>query len=427
MPSEQWFIKILDKKKKLLEQGRKTRWLPEFMLKRYENWVNGLEWDWNISRDRHFGIPIPVWECQECNKIILAEEKELPVDPSRVKKMCCGGEAKPEIKVFDTWQTSSITPEIAIQLVNGKIKQPYSVRCNAHDIIRTWDFYTIVKSWLHQKTIPWDNMMVSGFVTLKGEKMSKSKGNVIAPQDITSNHGADSLRYWAASSKLGEDSDFQEKEVVTGKKFVTKIWNASKFIFQSLKQVKKVKLEEIDRIFLTRLNRVIEKATLGFENYEYSKAKDEAVNFFWHDFCDNYLEIVKNRIYSGNKKESAEYVLYHSLLTILKLMAPITPFITEELYLKYYKEKEKSIHISSWPKKFKVNSNKKDEEIWDKFIEILGKVRYAKSKAQKSMKSEIILTIEKDKHKQLISLLEDLKAVSCAREIKSGEFKVEFV
>ncbi|MCX6749014.1 MAG: valine--tRNA ligase [Candidatus Pacearchaeota archaeon] len=430
LPSEQWFIKILDKKKKLLEQGNKVSWKPEFMRKRYENWVNGLEWDWNISRDRHFGIPIPIWECKECGKLITADEKELPLDPSRVKKICCGKLASPELKVFDTWQTSSISPEIASELVQGKIKQPYSVRCNAHDIIRTWDFYTIVKSLMHQKTIPWQNIMISGFVTLQGEKMSKTKGNVIAPQDITSNHGADSLRYWAASSKLGEDTDFQEKEVVTGKKFATKIWNASKFIFQNLKLLKKPgKLEEIDRLFLTRLNNLVEKATKYFEDYEYARAKNHVIDFFWHDFCDNYLEIVKNRIYSGIKKESAEYVLYLSLRTILKLMAPITPFITEELYLKYYreKEKEKSIHISKWPEKIKVKSSKDDLDIWDSFIEILTKVRYAKSKAQKSMKAEIILIIEPKIKKQLGDLLEDLKAVTSSREIKTGEFGVKFI
>lgn len=430
LPSEQWFIKILDKKKKLLEQGNKVSWKPEFMRKRYENWVNGLEWDWNISRDRHFGIPIPIWECKECGKLITADEKELPMDPSRVKKICCGKLASPELKVFDTWQTSSISPEIASELVQGKIKQPYSVRCNAHDIIRTWDFYTIVKSLMHQKTIPWQNIMISGFVTLQGEKMSKTKGNVIAPQDITSNHGADSLRYWAASSKLGEDTDFQEKEVVTGKKFATKIWNASKFIFQNLKLLKKPgKLEEIDRLFLTRLNNLVEKATKYFEDYEYARAKNHVIDFFWHDFCDNYLEIVKNRIYSGIKKESAEYVLYLSLRTILKLMAPITPFITEELYLKYYreKEKEKSIHISKWPEKIKVKSSKDDLDIWDSFIEILTKVRYAKSKAQKSMKAEIILIIEPKIKKQLGDLLEDLKAVTSSREIKTGEFGVKFI
>jgi len=168
LPTAQWFIKILDIKEKLLSQGRKVQWRPEFMLKRYENWTNGLEWDWNVSRDRHFGIPIPAWECKKCGEIIIAKEKELPIDPMKSKKKCpkCKEEAEPESKVFDTWQTSSISPSIAISIAKNKIKEPFSLRCNAHDIIRTWDFYTITKSYLHNNILPWENMMVSGFVTL---------------------------------------------------------------------------------------------------------------------------------------------------------------------------------------------------------------------------------------------------------------------
>jgi len=224
LSTEQWFIKILDKKKKLIEQGRKVKWHPDFMRKRYENWVNGLEWDWSISRDRHFGIPIPVWQC-ECGEIILPEESELPVDPLQTKKECkkCKKEAKPEEKVLDTWATSSLTPQITSSLVDNRVKIPYSVRNNAHDIIRTWDFYTIVKSLYHENKIPWENMMVSGFVTLGKEKMSKSKGNVVEPQEVFEKYGADALRYWAAGSKLGNDLDYQEKDLVAGKKFLNGI------------------------------------------------------------------------------------------------------------------------------------------------------------------------------------------------------------
>ena len=431
IPTEQWFIKILDKKKKLIEQGRKIKWHPEFMQKRYENWVNGLQWDWNISRNRHFGIPIPAWKCEKCKKIIVAGEKELPVDPVKINKKCsCGGKAVPEEKVFDTWQTSSLTPQIGASLSSG-IKIPYSVRCNAHDIIRTWDFYTISKSLMHENKIPWENMMVSGFVTLEGEKMSKSKGNVIEPQLIIQNYGADALRFWAASSKLGEDLDYQEKETISGKKFVTKLWNASKFISQSLSHMKPKKLLETDRLFLSRLNKIIESVTAGFKNYEYSRARQEVSNFFWHVFCDNYLEIVKRRVYSGTKeeKESASWALYQSLLAILKMMAPITPYITEEIYQNYFKktEKEKSIHISEWPGKIEISEKKSDDETLNLLLQILGDVRMAKSKAQKSMKAEIILSLENDKKEKLKSIIDDLKGVICAREIKTGEFKVEFI
>ncbi len=434
--SKQWFIKYLDLKDKMLKWGSGLKWHPKFMKVRYENWIKGLQWDWLVSNQRYFGIPFPVWYCKKCGKEILAEEKDLPVDPlkDKPKKKCsCGNENfEPEKDVLNTWFTSSMTPQIATKLMPESLQNkifPMSLRPQAHEIITFWLFNTVFKSNIHFNKNPWKDVMISGFVTLEGEKMSKSKGNVIEPQTVLERYGADSLRYWASSSKLGEDLDYQEKELVTGKKFVTKIWNASKFIFQNLKLEKKAKLEEIDRIFLTRLNNVIEKVTDYFEEYEYAKAREETINFFRHDFCDNYLEIVKNRVYSGKKKESAEYALYHILLSILKLMAPITPFITDELYLKYFQanEQDLSIHISKWPKKLEVKSTRKDEEIWNILIDLLGKVRHSKSKAQKSMKAEIILTIEPETEKQLSGLIEDLKAVTCAREIRTGKFRVEFV
>jgi valyl-tRNA synthetase len=434
IPTAQWFIKILDINKKLLEQGKKVSWHPEFMLKRYENWVNGLEWDWNISRDRHFGIPIPAWECPKCKQIIVAEEKELPIDPLKTKKTCskCKIQAQPEIKVFDTWQTSSVSPQIAASLCPEQIKLPFSLRGNAHDIIRTWDFYTITKSYMHENKLPWENLVISGFITLKGEKMSKSKGNVIRPQEVMEKYGADSIRYWAASSKLGEDFDYQEKDVLTGKKFVNKILNATAFAFMNLKyQNKMPKLEETDRLFLTQLNKLIETATNAFQEYNYSRAKTETDSFFWQTLCDNYLEIIKNRVYQGTEqqKASAFYTLYQSLLTITKLFAPFTPFITEEIYQTHFKknEKAKSIHNESWPTLIKIKENKEDDKIWQKLLEIVKNVRQAKSEAKKSMKAEIVLTLEKVDMSLLSEVLEDLKTVSTAKEIKEGKFNIQFI
>jgi len=428
----QWFIKILDKKKKLLSQGKKVNWKPQFMFKRYENWVNGLEWDWSISRDRHFGIPIPVWFCEKCNETIIAEESELPVDPLQTKKKCpkCNSEAKPETKVLDTWATSSVTPQIISSLVDNKLKLPMSLRCNAHDIIRTWDFYTITKSFLHENEIPWKDLMVTGFVTLKGEKMSKSKGNVVDPKKVIENFGADALRFWAAGSKLGKDLDYQDQDLVAGKKTVTKLYNASKFVFMNLEDYdgkKPTKLKKTDEEFLQHLENLIKITTESFEKYEYSKAKAYTEKFFWNDFADNYIEIVKKRIYNetGQKKQSAQYTLYQSLLTILKLFAPIMPFITEEIYQTYFKKtaKDKSIHISRWPE------SKKDtqpSEPFTAFCELLSTVRQAKTNAQKSMNSEITLTLSKEDQKLIEGMLEDFKSVVNAKEIKEGKFKVEF-
>jgi valyl-tRNA synthetase len=432
LPTEQWFIKILDKKKELIKQGENIKWYPEFMFKRYENWVKNLEWDWNISRERHFGIPIPVWRCPKCKEFIIAEEKELPVDPLQIKKICekCNTQAEGEEKVLDTWATSSLTPQIASSLINNKLKIPYSLRPQAHDIIRTWAFYTITKSYLHEKKLPWKEIMISGFVTLEGEKMSKSKGNVISPQEVLNNYGADALRFWGSTSSLGEDLNYQEKDLITGKKFITKLFNASKFVFMNLQGYngeKPKKLEKIDELFLASLNNVKKKCTEAFEEYEYSKAKNEVERFFWNGFCDNYLEIVKNRVYNakGDKKISAQYVLYNSLLDILKMIAPIMPYITEEIYQTYYrkKEKDKSIHISSWPE---YKKQEKIEEL-ELFYNILTKVRQAKSEAKKSMKAEIILTIEKKDKEEIKEMIQDLQSVTNSKEIKQGEFNVEFL
>lgn len=434
LPTEQWFIKILHNKNKLIENGNKINWYPEHMFKRYENWIKGLEWDWSISRERHFGIPIPVWQCEKCSEVILAEEKELPVDPLQVKKICkkCKMEAKPEEKVLDTWATSSLTPEIASSFVDGEIKLPYSLRPQGHDIIRTWAFYTVVKALYHENKIPWKDITISGNVSMHGEKMSKSKGNTIAPQLIMQQYGSDALRYWASSSKLGEDLDYQEKDLVTGKKFVTKILNAANFVFLGLKhQTKQPELIETDRLFLVQLNKLIDSATESFDDYNYSRARLETDQFFWKVFADNYLEIVKKRVYSGTEKEkaSAFYTLFNSLLTILKLFAPITPFITEEIYQAHFRSYEKgnSIHLTSWPEKIKIKVAKNDEIVWYQLLEIIGKVRQAKSEAKKAMNSEIILFLNKEDKKSLIEVLPDLKGVVNAQEIKDGEFKVEFV
>jgi valyl-tRNA synthetase len=428
--TEQWFIKVLDNKKKLINQGKKIKWSPKYMQKRYDNWVNGLEWDWSISRERHFGIPIPVWECKDCNEIILPDEKELPIDPLEVKKSCpkCKKSAVPESKVLDTWATSSLSPQITSSLIDNKIEVPYSLRPQAHDIIRTWAFYTIVKSLYHENKIPWSNIMISGFVTLGGQKMSKSKGIGISPEKVTAEYGADALRYWAASSKLGEDLDYQEKDLITGKKTITKLWNATNFVFMNLsdyKNQKPKKLEVIDKLFLNKLNDLVEKCTKAFDKYEYSKVKSEVDKFFWNTFAANYLEIVKKRVYqgSGNKRLSAQYTLYQSLLIIIKLLAPIMPFVTEEIYQTYYKknEKGKSIHLERWPGFEK----SKDSGDLDIFMKTLGKVRQAKSNAKKPMNSEIILTIPGEDKEKLGLMIQDLIDVTNAQNVIEGKFKVE--
>ncbi len=438
--STQWFVKYLDLKKEMLKWGENLNWHPKFMFHRYANWVKGLQWDWLISRQRYFGISFPVWYCKKCGEIKIAEEKQLPVDPMQdkpLKKCSCGSEEFiPEKDVLDTWFTSSMTPRLSIELIDKKIWEnlfPMSLRPQAHDIISFWLFNTVVKSNLHYGKNPFKEVAISGFVLdPHGKKMSKSKGNVVAPQDVVEEYGADALRFWASSVKLGDDISYQEKDLVAGKKFINKILNASRFVFMNLEKYggkkKPKKLEVLDELFLDQLNSVIRDCTESFEKYEYSKVKSRAENFFWQDFTDNYLEIVKKRVYQGkgDKKLSAQYTLYQALLTLIKLFAPITPFITEEIYQEYFKklEKDKSIHLSEWPKEIKAKGDKKT---WQRTLEILAQVRQAKSKAQKSMNSEIILSLDKEDLTLIEKVKEDLMAVTGAKEINEGEFKVVFV
>lgn len=435
LPVEQWFIKVLHRKGELLKRGKEVNWFPKYMFKRYENWVKGLEWDWSASRNRHFGIPLPFWHCEKCGDVIVASDDELPVDPANTKKKCkkCNRDAVPETQVIDTWVTSSLTPQLTSELVKGVVKFPYSLRPQAHDIIRTWAFYTIVRAHYHENKIPWKDAAISGFVTLKGKKMSKSTGNVIDPHQVMEEYGADALRYWAAGSKLGEDLDYMEKDLVAGKKFVTKIMNAANFVFMNLKYEKKMpaKLVESDRLFLSQLNDLVKLATKEFDEYNYSKVKNDVDSFFWRVFADNYLEIVKNRVYNGTgeEKASAFYTLYQSLLAIVKMMAPFTPFVCEEIYQGHFKkfEKGKSIHLETWPLPVGIKELRHDEKIWGKMIDVIGKVRHEKSKAQRSMRAEIKLTLGPDDLKELEDVMNDLKAVCGALEIKGGKFGVEFL
>ena len=325
-----------------------------------------------------------------------------------------------------------MSPQLAVQLMPKPIQAklfPMSLRPQAHDIITFWLFNTVLKSNLHYNKMPWKDVIISGFVTLEGEKMSKSKGNIIEPQAVIEKYGADALRYWAASSKLGEDLDYQEEQVISGKKFITKILNATNFVFMNLgkQKPKPTKLLETDKLFLGKLNETIKQATQAFENYEYSKAKLEADNFFWDIFCNNYLEIIKNRVYNGNKKEkqSAYFSLYQMLFTILKLFAPITPFITEKLYQDYFKqEKEKSIHLTNWPKQGKLLT-KQEKGKFNLLLDIINKVRQAKSEAKKSIKAEINLILTNSDYKKLKPILSDLSSVVNAKQITTGKFKIE--
>jgi len=435
--TKQWFIKTLKYRNELIKRGKQIKWMPGFMRTRFENWTKNLGWDWVISRQRYYGIPIPAWYCPKCGEIILPNEKELPIDPMEIKKKCpkCACMANPDKDVFDTWMTSSNSPEVALKwLEDPKLYKkiaPMSLRPQSHDIIRTWAFYTILKSHLLFNRIPWKNVMIGTYILdEKGKGMHKSKGNAVWADDLLERYSVDAFRYWVGSAGIGNDLPFKEKELVAGKRFITKLNNAGRFVLMNLKGFKgkkPSKLEQIDLWMLQNVAKTLGNVKKLYSSYNISGAKRAIEDLFWNVFTDNYLEIIKNRIYNGTPKEktSAQYVLYESLLAILKMMAPITPFITEEIYQQGFSkdEKCKSIHISKWPE-IKIKENKKIKQAGDLFVRVLEKVRQEKSKAKKSVKAEIILTIDK---KALNKMLSDLKAVTNAKDIKEGKFKVEFL
>ena len=445
--TKQWFIKYLDLKEKFLELGKKLKWHPEHMRHRYEGWINGLQWDWCISRQRYFGVPFPVWYCSKCGEAMTADERDLPVDPlgEKPKKACkCGSkEFTPEKDVLDTWATSSLTPQIAARWVSDraffKKMFPMTLRTQAHDIISFWLFNTVVKAWLHEKKLPWKAAVIHGWaLDEKGKKMSKSKGNVIDPKDMINKYSSDALRFWAASCRLGDDLWFSEKEFVSGQRTVTKLWNAARFAIMHLEDYdskKPEKLELMDKWMLSRLSEVIKTATGAFENCEYIQAKLETEKFFWQDLCNNYLEIIKDRMYSPekyskNSRKSAQFTLYKSLLSVLKLFSPIMPHITEECYHLYFagREKKRSIHEGGWPQYEKELADREAEQTGNLAVQVISAVRKYKSSSNMSLKAEIsklVIGCGKAEEKKLKLVEADIKAATKAKELAFGKGKIK--
>jgi valyl-tRNA synthetase len=437
MKTAQWFINVLEHKETLLKAADDIEWYPAHMKVRYIHWVENLNWDWCISRQRFYGVPFPVWFTPE-GEVILADESQLPVDPFIDNPKNYNKQSKliPESDVMDTWNISSLSPQIILNWAEeNKINNyPTSLRPQAHDIIRTWAFYTIVKGIYHHGKVPWKNIVISGHVLdPKGQKMSKSKGNAIHPQDVLSKYGADSLRFWAAGSKLGEDLPYQEKDVITGKKTITKLWNASKFSIMNLEgynaaplaELNMSSLEVMDRWLISKLIKTVKIATESFDKYEYSSSKRETDIFFWQNFCDNYLEFIKHRTYNATDEKSklaAQKTLYYALLTQLKLFAPIMPFITEEIYQMYFKdfEKEQSIHTSSWPDYTPSLIDEEAEEAGDLAIKIMSEIRKYKSSKQLSLKAEIqkiSIICTKEQKERINTILDDLKSTGLLQSV----------
>ncbi|HEX7976638.1 MAG TPA: valine--tRNA ligase [Anaerolineales bacterium] len=422
--ANQWFIKVLDQKETFLNTGTQITWHPEHMQARYQAWVENLNWDWCISRQRYFGVPFPVWHCRDCDKVILAQEEELPVDPSerQPSQPCpnCGGNTfTPEEDVMDTWATSSLSPQIVGRwLAEPDLYRqvfPFSLRPQAHEIIRTWAFYTIVKSQDHFQTLPWKDVLISGW-GLAGEgmgKLSKSRGGgPLPPVEMIERYSADAVRYWAASTGPGRDSVISEEKIQMGAKLVTKLWNVARFSERFLNGYTPPELQPnlpsvmdptapaltpADRWILSRLQHLVSKVTNLFEGYDYAAAKNETEAFFWRDLADNYLEMCKQRLYdeAHPQREAARFALYHLLQTLLKLFAPILPYVTEEIYQGLFAARpassmeKTSIHRLSWPQPDKRLEDHAAEAAGETLVEIATAVRRFKSEHSLPLSAEL--------------------------------------
>jgi valyl-tRNA synthetase len=394
--TEQWYIELLDRREEYLEAGRQMDWYPEKMFTRYKNWIEGLQWDWSISRQRSSGIPFPVWYCADCDAEVVADREQLPVDPLSddppvdACPACGHGEFVPEDDVLDTWATSSLTP-----LINagwdwdadaGEFSMdrpelyPMDLRPQGHDIISFWLFHTVVKCLEHTGEVPFDSVMINGMVLDENRvKMSKSLGNIVSPDEVLAEYPVDAARYWAAGSAVGDDLPYTEKGLRAGEKLLRKLWNASKLV-ESLTgdavPTERPDLEALDRWLLAELDGEIEHVTEKFENREFSKARDSLRSFFWNTFCDDYLEVAKGRIRDGDSPAAA-YTLRVAHRRFLKLFAPFLAHATEELYHDMYDGG--SVHRSDWPEPLGVEA---DREAGRTAMAVVGALRKYKSDRQ---------------------------------------------
>ncbi|KYK32188.1 MAG: valine--tRNA ligase [Thermoplasmatales archaeon SG8-52-3] len=389
--AEQWFLKTTTFKQMVLQKSDEMHWYPEFMKIRLEDWVNSLEWDWVISRQRYFATPIPLWECEKCNEVVLSRIEDCYIDPtmdSPPVEKCpkCGGKLIGCEDVFDTWMDSSISPlyNTFWYRDDEKFKKlyPMSVRPQAHDIIRTWAFYTILRCSLLTEEKPFENMMMGGFILSEdGTPMHASLGNVIDPIEVINEYGSDAFRCYAASCALGEDNPFRKKDVIRGVKLLRKIWNVQQFIIKIIKNEKPKEVEptDIDKWILTKYSKLVKKCIKQMDRYDYSQTMKDVEYFLWHELADHYLEMIKSSIYENRDVESIKFTLYTIGLGILKLFSPFIPHITEEIYSEFYKKFEdvESIHISDWPESILIDNQKeKSGEFLKSYI---SKIRAYKS------------------------------------------------
>jgi valyl-tRNA synthetase len=444
--SRQWFIRTLEHREALLGRGRQLRWHPEYMRSRFEDWVNGLNSDWCISRQRFFGVPFPLWYPIDSTGAVLhdqpiaASPDRLPVDPSSdvpdgysadQRGQAGGFTADPD--VMDTWATSSLTPQIAGR--RGEDEElyrrtfPMDLRPQAHDIIRTWLFTTVLRSHLDEDALPWRDAAISGWVLDPDrKKMSKSVGNVVTPMHLIEEHGADAVRYWAASGRPGADTAFAAEQMKAGRKLAVKLLNASRFALADLPAAGAAVEHPLDRALLARLAAVIADATESFEAYDYARALERTETFFWW-YCDYYVELVKGRRYdsSPGAAASVSLALRLSLSALQRLFAPFLPFVCEEVWSWW---QSGSIHRAPWPQPEELvraargaRTGGPEDLALALAADVLREVRKAKSDARRPMRWPVRRLLVADAEERLAALelaRGDLEAAGAVQQLETA-------
>ncbi len=449
--SRQWFIRTIEHHDALIARGQELGWHPPYMRARFEDWVNGLTGDWCVSRQRFFGVPFPVWYpidasgAVQYDRPIAARAEQLPVDPSTdvpdgyeaSQRGVAGGFAG-DPDVMDTWATSSLTPQIAGQAGTDEELYrkvfPMDVRPQAHDIIRTWLFSTVLRSQLDEGVLPWSDAAISGWVLDPDrKKMSKSKGNVVTPMHLLEEHGADAVRYWAANGRPGTDTTFDAQQMKVGRRLAVKLLNASKFALADLPEAGQALTHPLDRALIARLGAVVQEATASLEGYDYARALERAESFFWW-YCDFYLELVKGRRYDPDPAVSASVTLAlrSSLSVFQRLLAPFLPFVCEEVWSWW---QAGSVHRAQWPQAqelLEAGSGEAREAVaLEVTAEVLREVRKAKSQAQRPMRAPVSRVVVHDTAERLEALElgeGDLKlagSIELIERAPASEFAVE--
>jgi valyl-tRNA synthetase len=440
--SRQWFIKTVEFRDQLLARGRELRWYPEYMRHRFENWVNGLIGDWCISRQRFAGVSFPVWYpvladgSLDYDHPIVPDEARLPIDP--LEDVPDGYRADQRGKpngfvgdpdVMDTWATSSLTPQVAGGwLVDPDLFArvfPMDLRPQAHEIIRTWLFTTVLRSHLEHNSLPWSNAALSGWILDPDrKKMSKSRGNVVTPMGLLQEHGADGVRYWAASARPGTDTAFDPAQMKVGRRLAIKILNAARFALMQAEPHGAI-TEPLDRGMLTALARLVTDSTEQLEAYDYARVLERTEAFFW-EFCDDYLELVKSRRYGDFGSEaaaSANAAMLVALETLLRLFAPFLPFVTEEVWSWW---RRGSVHTAKWPTSAEVlapidGADPAALAVREATQAALAEVRRIRSLLKKPTKATIARAVLPAAFSGLRPAARDFQAATHIRELQFGD------